>query len=458
MKKIFSIIALLAGVTMFTSCGEDDATYTAPTPLEVSNVEVLFESQGGTGTITVNSSAALEATTSSTWLTLAVEGNKVTATATANPTLDGRSAKISLKAGGAETTVTATQKGSVYGIAGGTEYTISDTLNAYVYIPVVQDAGVTVKSLTDWLKASYNAEADQIEVVAASNDEETPRVGYVAFETGVVKDTITITQQGMQFTIATQAITMTNEGGRQNIDVTCSKNVTIVSTVDWITAAYSKGSKQIQVNVSANTGNPRRGIINVTSGSSTKQIVISQFNAEQMFGRYVFGYTDEKGDNGFYATLSENALTIDQYGWSIPVTVDKSTMTVSLQSGSFIGTYSTYFLYLIFMDAEGNYWTASSTEATSTLTLGLVDIGEGQVTLYGEFGGTFGSSNYPIGCFLFSAFSEQKLDVASGGPYLGDLVTCYYPSLMKIPETGGGEGVKGKLIRSNSVPLSLKRR
>ena len=53
MKKILSFIVLLAGVTMFTSCGEDDATYTAPIPLEVSDVNVLFESEGGTGTISL---------------------------------------------------------------------------------------------------------------------------------------------------------------------------------------------------------------------------------------------------------------------------------------------------------------------------------------------------------------------------------------------------------------------
>lgn len=458
MKKILSFIVLLAGVTMFTSCGEDDATYTAPIPLEVSDVNVLFESEGGTGTISLRAKDPVTATTESSWLTLAVNGNTVTATATANPSLVGRSAKINLKSGNAVTSVTATQKGSVYGLAGGILYSIADTLNAYVNIPIVHSSGVMVWSLTDWLKASFNEETDEIEVVASSNEEESPRLGFVAFETGIIKDTIFIYQQGMVFTIETQNITMTNQGGNQNIAVQCSKNVVIESTVDWITATYNSKNSQIQLKVEANPGDPRRGVVKVTSGSKTKEIVVSQFESEQMFGEYIFGFYDEDGESGFYATLTENALTIDQLGWAIPVTVNKENMTVSIQSGSFVGTYSSYFIYLLFMDENEQYWTGSSTTATSTATLGLVDIGDGEVTLAGDFGGTFGTSNIPVGAFLFSAFSEQNLDISDDGPYLGDLLTCYGPSLMKIPEGDGGEMAKAKRVRTNSVPLSIKRR
>ena len=58
MKKILCFILLLAGVTMVTSCGEDDATYTPIAPLEILSNNVLFETAGGTGTITVNTSDA----------------------------------------------------------------------------------------------------------------------------------------------------------------------------------------------------------------------------------------------------------------------------------------------------------------------------------------------------------------------------------------------------------------
>ena len=176
MKKILCLIVLLAGVTMFTSCGKDDATYTAIPKLDVSKAEVLFESNGGTGSITINTSSPVTATTESTWLTVSANGNVVTATAPVNGSLDGRSATIIIKAGDAQAIVTATQKGSVYGINGGLEYELSDTAQAKVSIPVVQSAGVSVTSLADWLTASFNSETSTIEVVATSNDVEEPRL------------------------------------------------------------------------------------------------------------------------------------------------------------------------------------------------------------------------------------------------------------------------------------------
>ena len=100
MKKIFSFILLLAGVTMVTSCGEDDATYTPVEPLEIVSNNVLFETAGGTGTITVKGSEALTASTAAQWLAVSVSGNTVTVTAQENPSLSGRSAQITLAAGG----------------------------------------------------------------------------------------------------------------------------------------------------------------------------------------------------------------------------------------------------------------------------------------------------------------------------------------------------------------------
>ena len=70
MKKVFSIFAIIAAVTLFTACGDDDATYQATPKLEVASVDVLFESDGGTGNIVVSTNQALTATTDANWLTL----------------------------------------------------------------------------------------------------------------------------------------------------------------------------------------------------------------------------------------------------------------------------------------------------------------------------------------------------------------------------------------------------
>jgi len=77
MKKILSIMVLLAGVISFTSCGDDDTTYTAPAQLELKSVDAFYEAAGGTGSIVVNSSETITAASNAEWLTVAVSGTTV---------------------------------------------------------------------------------------------------------------------------------------------------------------------------------------------------------------------------------------------------------------------------------------------------------------------------------------------------------------------------------------------
>lgn len=291
MKKILSLIVLLAGVTMLMSCGDDDATYNSIQKLEVSNAEVLFEAEGGTGSITVNTSSGVTATTESTWLTVAANGNKVTVTAPLNSSLDGRSATITLKAGDAQAVVTATQKGSVYGIAGGLDYTLADAPNSSIAVPVVHTSAVVVKSLSDWLTATFNTETNQIEIVAAANDAETTREGYVAFETGIIKDTLTIVQDAFVFEVGTDSIAMPTEGGVQKVGIKHSRTVTLATDADWITCKLDTKTDTIEVTVDKNEGEARMGVITVKTSQFEKTIKIYQEEKEPdlpLWGTYTF--------------------------------------------------------------------------------------------------------------------------------------------------------------------------
>ncbi len=193
MKKLLSLMILLAGVTMFTSCSNDDATYTPSPVLEVSNADLKFDATGGTGQVTVNATGTVTATTESQWVVLQVNGNTVTVTAAENTTLNGRSATIVLNSGDAKAVVTATQKGGTYGLKDGTNYSIGDealTLN----LGLIHSSAVEVKSLADWLTASFDDDADEFIINVAANETGWRRTGQVAFKTGNIKDTITITQ------------------------------------------------------------------------------------------------------------------------------------------------------------------------------------------------------------------------------------------------------------------------
>lgn len=464
MKKILCLIVLLAGVTMFTSCGKDDATYTAIPKLDVSKAEVLFESNGGTGSITINTSSPVTATTESTWLTVSANGNVVTATAPVNGSLDGRSATIIIKAGDAQAIVTATQKGSVYGINGGLEYELSDTAQAKVSIPVVQSAGVSVTSLADWLTASFNSETSTIEVVATSNDVEEPRIGYVAFQTGNVKDTLEIAQAGLLLQLEKASVAVPNEGGIQSVTIEHSRPVTIETSSEWIVCAFNDKTNVLSISIDENKALARQGTITVKSLDIEKTISVIQYDpaslADQIVGDYYFTYYNDKGEmKAFAATLTEEALQLPALGWSIPVTIDKENLTVSVKCGSYVGTYSSYFMYLLFIDETDEYWSAEDTESVATAALSLEDIGEGELTLAGDFAGTFGEDNDKFGSFYFAAFSEQSLDLSDEGPYLGGLLQCYYPGLMKVPaEEEAAPAMLRRAPKVKMVPTFSKKR
>ena len=449
---------------MFTSCGKDDATYTAIPKLDVSKAEVLFESNGGTGSITINTSSPVTATTESTWLTVSANGNVVTATAPVNGSLDGRSATIIIKAGDAQAIVTATQKGSVYGINGGLEYELSDTAQAKVSIPVVQSAGVSVTSLADWLTASFNSETSTIEVVATSNDVEEPRIGYVAFQTGNVKDTLKIAQAGLLLQLEKASVAVPNEGGIQSVTIEHSRPVTIETSSEWIVCAFNDKTNVLSISIDENKALARQGTITVKSLDIEKTISVIQYDpaslADQIVGDYYFTYYNDKGEmKAFAATLTEEALQLPALGWSIPVTIDKENLTVSVKCGSYVGTYSSYFMYLLFIDETDEYWSAEDTESVATAALSLEDIGEGELTLAGDFAGTFGEDNDKFGSFYFAAFSEQSLDLSDEGPYLGGLLQCYYPGLMKVPaEEEAAPAMLRRAPKVKMVPTFSKKR
>lgn len=269
MKKILSFIVLLAGVTMFTSCGDDDATYQATPKLEIASVDVLFEAEGGDGSIVVNSSGTVTATTDASWLTLTVQGSQIIVTAQPNLTLDGRSALIKLAADGTETQVTATQKSSVYGIPS-LEYEVGD-YQASLDIDVVHNQAVTVESQSEWLTATFNEETSQIEIVAEDNNEADPRVGIVTATMGDYSNDIVITQQGFLLEPETDKIKSTNEAADFTIAINHSRTVTVKSNDEWVTATWNARTNVLSCSLAANdTGAPRVGTVTITSGPVVK--------------------------------------------------------------------------------------------------------------------------------------------------------------------------------------------
>ena len=465
MKKILSLMVLLAGVISFTSCGDDDdATYTAPAQLSLKSADAFYEAAGGTGSIVVNSSETITATSNVEWLTVSVSGNTVNLTVAANDKLEGRSTNVVLKTASASKEVNISQRGIIYGIpegdAGDNTFTLDDAENAKLVLPVAQSAGLKVTSKADWLTATFNEETSSIEIVAASNDDEEARTGLVEVQTGSIKEDLTIVQAAMVFNLEKTSLSVANAGGIESVTIEHSKPVTVESTADWFKCNFNDKSGVLAISVDENKTLARQGTITLKSGNSTKTISVIQYDpaslADQIVGDYYFTYYKDKELKAFAATLTEDALQIPALSWSIPVTIDKEKLTVSVKSGNYVGDFSGYSIYMLFLDETEQYWTANSTTAVASAALELEDMGEGALTLVGAFTGTFGQNDYKFGSFLFSAFSTQTLDMDK---YLGDALQMTDPALIKVPAEP--EAAPKKLKRAKamtSVPSFLKKR
>ena len=437
MKRIFSFIALLTGVISFTSCSSDDASYQPIPKLEVQKAEVMFEAEGGNGSIVVNANSTVAATTDANWLTLTVQGNKVVVTANPNITLEGRSALIKLVSGGTEAEVTATQKGSIYGIPS-LYYEIGD-YQASLDIDVIHNLKVTVESQADWLTATFNEETNQIEITAEDNNDADPREGSIKVTMGDYIDEITIVQSGLLLSPEKEVLKTKNDDAETfTVTVAHSRPVTVKSNDEWITATWNDSKNELTCSVTANeTGWRREGTVTLTSGPVSKTVTISQFDfVNDIQGDYYLVYYSS-GWKGVVVTLETSSETEGTLNWKskyssasdpfvVPITVDAANESFTIANfGPTGATYVkggvTYDLCTMAMMTDGTYIYRIKPEFLPSATCKLSEEEDG---VYFEFSAVF--EDYE--------FYGLRIGYGTGGydGYVGAYTT--YPScyLMKL--------------------------
>ena len=438
MKKILSFIVLLTGVISFTSCSNDDASYNPVPKLEIESSDVMFESDGGNGSIVVNASSAVTATTDASWLTLSVQGNKVVVTANPNITLDGRSATIKLVSGNTEAYVTATQKGSIYGIPS-LYYEIGD-YQASLDIDVIHSQEVTVESQTAWLTATFNKETNQIEITAEDNNDADPREGSIKVTMGDYIDEITIVQSGLLLEPEKEILKTKNDDAETlKVTVAHSRPVTVKSNDEWITATWNASKNELTCSVTANeTGWRREGTVTLTSGPVSKTVTISQFDfVNDIQGNYYLVYYSS-GWKGVVVTLETSSETEGTLTWSgqytntsgpfvVPLKLDASTESFTIDNfGELDVTYTksgeTYKTCTMVMMTNGTSIYRVKPASLPYVTCTLDDQGEEGV--YFNMSAEYGSYE----------FYGLRIGYGTGGydGYAGAIITYPYSYLMKL--------------------------
>ena len=462
MKKIYSLIVFAIGSLTLASCGDDDFTEKVNT-IQVEKSETTIPAAGGSVDITLTGEG-LTVASAADWLTATINGNVLTASATANPTRESRASHIDVKAANGDTyLVSIVQTGGMLALESN-ELAATD-LDASYNVAIAKAVGsVTVKSLSDWVKASVNAKSDSIKVEVASNDYDVARQGKILVTSGVLEDTLFVNQAAMKFSLATNvASILSNAAGSKTVTVSHSKPVTVESKADWITASIT--GNVIKVSVAANATKRRVGEVAVKSGKSEKTLYVSQLDfADQFSGTYDFLFYDVEEEGWYYfpADVTDKGISIKPFknfgAYTIPLTVNKTARTVkTANSGTYLGEWSTgettFYLYLAwgnFFGGANKIWsTATVTNAASTGTVYADKLKSGDVVTIIDWAGTwtYNKVTNQIDTWLFQAMGAKAFSTANN---IGSLLALSKPYLMSNPE-----GTTAKYANKNGCAIQL---
>ena len=462
MKKIYSLIVFAIGSLTLASCGDDDFTEKVNT-IQVEKSETTIPAAGGSVDITLTGEG-LTVASAADWLTATINGNVLTASATANPTRESRASHIDVKAANGDTyLVSIVQTGGMLALESN-ELAATD-LDASYNVAIEKAVGsVTVKSLSDWVKASVNAKSDSIKVEVASNDYDVARQGKILVTSGVLEDTLFVNQAAMKFSLSTNvASILSNAAGSKTVTVSHSKPVTVESKADWITASIT--GNVIKVSVAANATKRRVGEVAVKSGKSEKTLYVSQLDfADQFSGTYdfVFYNDDEEAWYYFPADVTDKGISIKPFKnfgvYTIPLTVNKTARTVQTANcGTYLGEWGTGGITLYLYLAWGNFFggdvkkwsTATITNVASTGTVYAKKQKSGDVVTIIDWAGTWTYNNvtYQIDTWLFQTMSAKAFTTANNK---GSLLSFSKPSLISNPE-----GNTAKYANKNGCAIQL---
>lgn len=446
MKKILSIIILLAGVMSFTSCSDDNPTYTAPAQLSIKSADAFYDANGGTGTIVVNSTEAITAAVDVDWLSVSVAGNTVNLTAAANDKLEGRSANVLLSSPSASAKVNITQKGIIFGLTEGNVYEVDDLANE-ILIPIARTADVNVTSMESWLSASFDAATNNIVVSVEDNGEKEDRFGKVAISTGVVRDTLVIYQAPMVFELETESYMFSsNEADSAKIKVDHSKSVVVKPFAEWIDASFDETDSTVVVKVADNAGPARLGYVAVQSGASVEYLTIGQYDfmQEVASGYYYFWYVDASDNKYHYMpallNLEESSMILamsDALMFNIPVVADpENAVLYAGPSTSFAGMFRSYYLYWVWESLAGT-WSGYTGKTYSVGSVELYEDSEGNLTKSIVWGGPLGKNTIDV--WTLEAMADEEFSKDND---LGYLTKFYFPEMEVMPMEARGKTPK----------------
>ncbi len=192
MKKIFSLISLLAAVIVFTACSSDNNYTTSDNYiLEVVQAETTFGPEASTGQIVVNSDQSVVAFSSEDWCTVSVQGNTVNVSVTDYAEIASRNALVTITSGARTVDVPVHQNGVLFATKAPSVISTDYSAQKFEY-EVKTNMTVDLTTSDDWIKAEIVG--DNLVITLSENTTGAKRTGTVSYSYGVTSGEIQITQ------------------------------------------------------------------------------------------------------------------------------------------------------------------------------------------------------------------------------------------------------------------------
>ena len=204
MKKIFSILCMLAMTLSFVACSDDNdegAAYNRPSSISIVKSDVLFSANAGTGYVQVSTGAPLIVEGGNDWCDAkVVSDSTVEVSVNNNEGIDGRSCILTLKSGVDSVNVTVQQQGFIFSLTGVTSALSCGDAATTKRFALKTNGTPSVVADADWVIASIVEDSLQIGVKANATGH--LRQANVKISFGEFTDSIKVSQYDFKKDIA----------------------------------------------------------------------------------------------------------------------------------------------------------------------------------------------------------------------------------------------------------------
>lgn len=335
--------------------------------------------------------------------------------------------------------------------------------------PNVSEGSVTVDCVPieaytnepSWLSASI--EGNTVKLVSTANDTRESRNAKLIIKKATNDSVVVnVSQYGLVLTMDQKAIIINNDQAG-TFTKACSSNteIKLLDTPDWVKATIDGDNKQVTVDVKPNTtGHLRTCYVKYQAAAVVDSFMVKQFDFDKdIVGLYAFGYYDFNEDQTglelqvVEANIDRNALTVPEWGFSFPITVDDEEGSISIQSNQFLGKIGKYYAYPLFVDRQGSaYYNNGTGLITCPFTY------DDELGTSGFFtGSAFSFDGVEADGFLGMLICIFKAKVPSYSNYVGNWGWIISPYVWKVTEDSPATMVKARKYAPVIEGSTLKR-